>query len=32
MEKNLAQKYDHKAVEEGRYDGWVKQGYFHCWG
>jgi len=28
MEKNLAQKYDHKAVEEGRYDSWVKEGYF----
>ncbi|MCI6515265.1 MAG: valine--tRNA ligase [Erysipelotrichaceae bacterium] len=28
MEKNLAQKYDHKAVEEGRYDRWVKEGYF----
>ena len=28
MEKNLAQKYDHKTVEEGRYDRWVKEGYF----
>jgi valyl-tRNA synthetase len=28
MEKNLAPKYDHKAVEEGRYDGWLKKGYF----
>lgn len=28
MEKNLAQKYDHKAVEEGKYDGWVSKGYF----
>lgn len=28
MEKNLAPKYDHKAVEEGRYDKWVKEGYF----
>ena len=28
MERNLAQKYDHKAVEEGRYDRWVKEGYF----
>ncbi|MCR5230518.1 MAG: valine--tRNA ligase [Solobacterium sp.] len=28
MEKNLAQKYDHKAVEEGRYDKWVEKGYF----
>jgi len=28
MEKNLAQKYDHKAIEEGRYDGWVSKGYF----
>lgn len=28
MEKNLAQKYDHKHVEEGKYDTWVKNGYF----
>ncbi|MGM9940538.1 MAG: valine--tRNA ligase [Bulleidia sp.] len=28
MKKNLAPKYDHKAVEEGRYDKWVKEGYF----
>ncbi|MDD6258831.1 MAG: valine--tRNA ligase [Erysipelotrichaceae bacterium] len=28
MKKNLAQKYDHKAVEDGMYDGWVKNGYF----
>lgn len=28
MEKNLAQKYDHKAVEAGRYDNWIKEGYF----
>jgi len=28
MEKNLAQKYDHKVIEEGRYDGWVRKGYF----
>lgn len=28
MEKNLASKYDHKAIEEGRYDGWVSKGYF----
>lgn len=28
MEKNLETKYDHKAVEEGRYDKWVKEGYF----
>ena len=28
MEKNLAAKYDHRAVEEGKYDGWVKSGYF----
>ena len=28
MEKNLAQKYNHKDVEEGRYDEWVKKGYF----
>ncbi|MCH3961962.1 MAG: valine--tRNA ligase [Solobacterium sp.] len=28
MEKNLAQKYDHKAVEQGRYEGWIRQGYF----
>ncbi|MBR2811781.1 MAG: valine--tRNA ligase [Solobacterium sp.] len=28
MEKNLEQKYDHKKVEEGKYDEWVKKGYF----
>ena len=28
MNNNLASKYDHKAVEEGRYDNWVKKGYF----
>lgn len=28
MEKNLAPKYDHKVVEEGRYSKWVKEGYF----
>ena len=28
MEQNLAPKYDHHAVEEGRYDHWVSQGYF----
>lgn len=28
MEKNLAPKYDHKSVEEGRYDEWVKEGFF----
>ena len=28
MKENLAPKYDHKAVEEGRYDHWVKEGYF----
>ncbi len=28
MEKNLAQKYDHHAVEDGRYDKWVEAGYF----
>jgi valyl-tRNA synthetase len=28
MKKNLAAKYDHKAVEEGKYDGWVRKGYF----
>lgn len=28
MNNNLAPKYDHKAVEEGRYDNWVKKGYF----
>lgn len=28
MQENLAPKYDHKAVEEGRYDHWVKEGYF----
>ncbi len=28
MEQNLASKYDHKAVEEGRYDEWLEKGYF----
>ncbi len=28
MEKNLDQKYDHKVVEEGRYNEWLKNGYF----
>ncbi|MCR4950812.1 MAG: valine--tRNA ligase [Solobacterium sp.] len=28
MEKNLAQKYNHTEVEEGRYDEWVSKGYF----
>ena len=28
MKKELAAKYDHKAVEDGRYDKWVKAGYF----
>ena len=28
MEKNLAAKYDHKAVEENKYAGWVEKGYF----
>ena len=28
MEKNLAQKYDHTKVEEGRYNEWVEAGYF----
>lgn len=28
MKRNLAPKYDHKAVEEGRYDEWLKKGYF----
>ena len=28
MEKNLAQKYDHHAVEDGRYENWVNAGYF----
>ena len=28
MKKNLATKYDHRTVEEGRYDKWVKAGYF----
>ncbi len=28
MEQNLAQKYDHKTIEDGRYDKWVKEGYF----
>ncbi len=28
MKKNLDMKYDHKAVEEGRYEQWVEKGYF----
>ena len=28
MEKNLAQKYDHAAIEEGRYNEWLEKGYF----
>ena len=28
MEKNLAQKYDYKAVEEGKYNRWIEKGYF----
>lgn len=28
MEKNLAQKYNHKAVEEGKYNQWIEKGYF----
>jgi valyl-tRNA synthetase len=28
MKENLETKYDHKAVEEGKYDSWVKKGYF----
>lgn len=28
MKENLPGKYDHKQVEEGRYDKWVEKGYF----
>ena len=28
MEKNLETKYDHLKVESGKYDEWVKKGYF----
>lgn len=28
MEKNLAQKYNYKAVEEGKYNRWIEKGYF----
>lgn len=28
MKRNLAPKYDHKAVEEGKYNEWIKKGYF----
>ncbi|MBQ1468605.1 MAG: class I tRNA ligase family protein, partial [Solobacterium sp.] len=28
MQKNLEPKYNHHQVEEGKYDHWVKQGYF----
>ncbi|MBO7702968.1 MAG: class I tRNA ligase family protein, partial [Solobacterium sp.] len=30
MEQNLAPKYDHTSVETGRYDTWVKKGYFNA--
>ena len=30
MEKNLSQKYDHKKVEEGRYNEWLEKGYFEA--
>jgi valyl-tRNA synthetase len=28
MKKNLSPKYDHKAVEEGKYNHWIEKGYF----
>ncbi|MCR5795980.1 MAG: valine--tRNA ligase [Solobacterium sp.] len=28
MKENLAAKYDHKKVEEGKYGSWVEKGYF----
>ena len=28
--KNLSPKYDHKAVEEGKYDFWLKDGFFEA--
>lgn len=28
--KNLSPKYDHKAVEEGKYDFWLKSGFFEA--
>lgn len=28
--KNLSSKYDHKAVEEGKYDFWLKGGFFEA--
>ena len=28
MTKEIAQKYDHQLVEQGKYDHWVKEGYF----
>ena len=28
MKKELAQKYNHKDVEAGKYDHWVQEGYF----
>ena len=28
--KNLSPKYDHKAVEEGKYDFWLKGGFFEA--
>ncbi|MBR4456215.1 MAG: valine--tRNA ligase [Solobacterium sp.] len=30
MKENLAPKYDHSSIEEGRYDEWVSKGYFEA--
>ncbi len=30
MERNLSQKYDHRKVEEGRYNQWLEKGYFNA--
>ena len=27
----LDTKYDHKKVEEGKYNYWLKKGYFECY-
>ena len=32
MKKQLAAKYQHKEVESGKYQGWIKNGYFTAGG
>ena len=31
MKTELQTKYDFKSVEEGRYDFWLKEGFFRIW-